>query len=156
MRKDAEGFCGPGTCCSSCSSGFDRYTSAAQFQNQKGEHFIISRRPLPIFLAIMALTAMSVSVWAKNDSGDTITANVKLTATTTVGTTKLAPGNYKVIADGSKAKFQQGSKVVAEVPCTLKDFTGKINETTFVIDYDQLTEIQVSGKTKAIEFSSGQ
>src|ERR1700680_2123460 len=115
----------------------------------------MSRRSLPIFLAIMALTAMSVSVWAKNDSGDTITANIKLTATTTVGTTQLAPGEYKVIADGSKAKFQQGSKVVAEVPCTLKDFTGKVNETTFIIDRDQLIEIQVSGKTKAIEFSSG-
>jgi hypothetical protein len=115
----------------------------------------MSRRSLPLFLAIMALTAMSVSVWAKNDSGDTITANVKLTATTMVGTTKLPAGEYKVIADGSKAKFQQGNKVVAEVPCTLKDFTGKINETTFVLDHDQLTEIQVSGKTKAIEFSSG-
>jgi hypothetical protein len=103
----------------------------------------------------MAFTAMSVSVWAKNDSGDTITANVKLTATTTVGTTKLAPGDYKVVADGSKAKFEQGNKVIAEVPCTLKDFAGKINETTFVIDHDQMTEIQVSGKTKAIEFSSG-
>jgi len=115
----------------------------------------MSRRSLPLFLAIMALTAMSVSVWAKNDSGDTITTSVKLTATTTVGTTTLAPGQYKVTADGSKAKFQQGSKVVAEVPCTLKDFNGKINETTFVIDNNKLTEIQVSGKTKAIEFSSG-
>jgi len=115
----------------------------------------MSRRSLPLFLAIMALTAMSVSVWAKNDSGDTITTNVKFTSTTMVGTTKLAAGEYKVIADGSKAKFQQGSKVVAEIPCTLKDFTGKINETTFVIDKNQLTEIQVSGKTKAIEFSSG-
>ena len=115
----------------------------------------MSRRSLAIFLAIMALTAMSVSVWAKNDSGDTITITVRLTATTTVGTTKLAPGNYKVTADGSKAKFQQGSKVVAEVPCTLKDFSGKIIDTSLVIDHDQLTEIQVSGKTKAIEFSSG-
>ncbi len=115
----------------------------------------MSRRSLPIFLAIMALTAMSVSVWAKNDSGDTITTSLKLTATTTVGTTKLAPGTYKVIADATKAKFQLGNKVVAEIPCTLKDFSGKINETTFVIDHDQLTEIQVAGKTKAIEFSSG-
>lgn len=113
------------------------------------------RRSLPLFFAIMALTAMSVSVWAKNDSGDTITANLKLTATTTIGTTKLAPGEYKVIADGTKAKFQQGNKVVAEIPCTLKDFNQKINETTFVIDNNKLTEIQVSGKTKAIEFSSG-
>ena len=116
----------------------------------------MSRRSLPLFLAIMALTTMSVSVWAKNDSGDTITANVKLTTPTTIGTTKLAPGEYKVIADGSKAKFEQGGKVIAEVPCTLKDFSGKINQTTFVIDHDQLTEIQVSRKTKAIEFSAAQ
>jgi len=116
----------------------------------------MSRRSLPLFLAIIALTTLSVSVWAKNESGDTITTNLKLTATTSVGTTKLAPGEYRVIADASKAKFELGNKVVAEVPCTLKDFSTKINQTTFVIDHDQLTEIQVSGKTKAIEFSSGQ
>ena len=104
----------------------------------------------------MALTAMSVSVWAKNDSGDTVTANVKFTATTNVGTTKLAPGQYKVIAEGSKAKFEQGNKVVAEVPCTLKDYSGKIIDTTFVVDHDQLTEIQVAGKAKAIDFAAGQ
>jgi hypothetical protein len=113
----------------------------------------MSRRSLILFLAIMALTTMGVSVWAKNDSGDTITVNIKLTATTTVGTTQIAPGEYKVIADGNKAKFQQGNKVVAEVPCTLKDFNGKVNQTTFVIDNNKLTEIEVSGKTKAIEFS---
>jgi hypothetical protein len=113
----------------------------------------MSRRSLPLLLAIMALCAMSVSVWAKNDSGDTVTANIKLTAATTIGTTQLAAGEYKVIADGSKAKFQQGSKVVAEVPCTLKDATGKVNETTFIIDHDKLTEIQISGKSKMIEFS---
>ena len=116
----------------------------------------MSRRSLPLLLAIMALTAMSVSVWAKNDSGDTITTNLKLTATTTVGTTQLAPGDYKVIADASKAKFQLGNKVVAEVPCTLKDLSSKTNETTFVLDNNRMTEIQVSGKTKAIEFSTGQ
>jgi hypothetical protein len=113
----------------------------------------MSRRTLPIFLAIMALAATSVSVWAKNDSGDAVSANLKLTATTMVGTTKLAPGDYKVTAEGNKAKFQQGSKVVAEVPCTVKDFGGKINETTFVLEKDQLSEIQVAGKNKAIDFA---
>jgi hypothetical protein len=115
----------------------------------------MSRRLLPVVLAIMALTTMGVSVWAKNDSGDTITTNLKLTTPTTVGTTQLPAGEYKVIADASKAKFQQGNKVIAEIPCTLKDFAGKVNQTTFVIEHDKLTEIQVSGKTKAIEFSSG-
>lgn len=116
----------------------------------------MSRRWLPIFLAIIAVTATSISVRAKNDSGDTITANIILLAPTSIGATKLAPGKYKVTADASKAKFQQGDKIVAEVPCTLKDFSGKIKETTFVTDHDQLTEIQVAGKTKTIEFSSGQ
>jgi len=103
----------------------------------------------------MAFATVSVSVWAKNDAGDTITATLKLTTTTTIGSTKLAPGTYKIVADASKAKFEQGNKVVAEIPCTLKDFSGKIIETTFVVDHDQLTEIQVAGKSKAIEFSSG-
>ena len=103
----------------------------------------------------MALTTMSVSVWAKNDAGDSITVNIKLNVATNVGSTKLAPGNYKVVADGSKAKFEQGNKVVAEVPCTLKDFTGKVIDTTFIIDHDQMTEIQVAGKSKAIEFAAG-
>jgi hypothetical protein len=112
----------------------------------------MSRRLFPLFLAIFAMAAMSVSLWAKNESADALTTNVKLTATTTIGSTKLAPGDYKVIVEGGKAKFEQGSKVAAEIPCTLKDFSGKINQTTFIIDNNQLTEIQVAGKNKAIDF----
>jgi hypothetical protein len=116
----------------------------------------MSRRSLPFFLAIIALSTMSASVWAKNDAGDAISAKIKFTAATMVGTTQLAAGEYKITADASKAKFEQGSKVVAEVPCTLKDFAGKVNQTSFVLDNkNQLTEIQVAGKNKAIEFASG-
>ena len=95
---------------------------------------------------------MSVSLWAKNESAEALTTNVKLTATTTIGSSKLAAGEYKVVVDAGKAKFEQNNKVVAEIPCTLKDFTGKINNTTFIIDNNQLTEIQVAGKNKAIDF----
>lgn len=113
----------------------------------------MSRRSLPFIFAIMALAGLSVTAWAKkDDSSDSVTANVKLTATMTVGTTQLAPGDYKVVAEGSKAKFEQGSKVVAEVPCTVKDYSGKINQTTFITDSNKLTEIQVAGKSKAIDF----
>ncbi len=115
----------------------------------------MSRRLLPVFFAIFAISAIGVSAWAKNDSGDTITASVKFTTTTSVGTTKLAPGQYKVVADAGMAKFEQGKKVVAEVPCTLKDFSGKVDETTYILDHNQLTEIQVSGKSKTIDFASG-
>jgi hypothetical protein len=101
----------------------------------------------------MALATMSVSVWAKNDAGDSLSTKLKLTATTMIGSTKLAPGDYKVTVEGNKAKFEQGNKVVAEVPCTVKDSNVKINETTFILDKDQLSEIQVAGKSKAIDFS---
>ncbi len=85
----------------------------------------MSRRLLTVAFAIMALTLVSVSASAKNDAGDTITTNLKLTTSTSVGSTKLAAGSYKVIADGSKAKFEQGNKVVAEIPCSLKDFSAQ-------------------------------
>jgi hypothetical protein len=105
-----------------------------------------------MFLAILALSVMSVSVWAKNDSSDSVTTNIRLTAASTVAGTKLAPGEYKVVAEGSKAKFEQRSKVVAEVPCTLKDNSTKVSQTTFVLNGDTLTEIQVAGKSKSIDF----
>ena len=107
-------------------------------------------------MAIVVVSAMTVTVWAKNDSSDSITASIKLTSTATVAGTKLAPGDYKIAVEGNKAKFQQGSKVVAEVPCTVKDLSIKINTTTFVLDGDQLSEIQVAGKAKAIDFGGQQ
>lgn len=112
----------------------------------------MSRRTLSVFLAILAVAAMSVSVWAKNDAGDSLTVNVKLTAATTIGTTKLAAGEYKVVVEGSKAKFLQGGKVVAEIPCTLKDSATKVNQTSYIMSNDQLSEIEVGGKNKSIDF----
>lgn len=116
----------------------------------------MSRRVLPILLAILTVSAMTVSVWAKNDSSDSITTSIKLTSAATVAGTKLAPGDYKVAVEGGKAKFEQGSKVVAEVPCTVKDLSVKLNNTTFVLDGNQISEIQVAGKQKAIEFGGQQ
>ena len=116
----------------------------------------MSRRVFPILLAILVVSAVTVSARAKNDPSDSITASIKLTSAATVAGTKLGPGDYKVAVEGNKAKFQQGGKVVAEVPCTVKDLSIKINTTTFVLDGDQLSEIQVAGKAKAIDFGGQQ
>jgi len=113
------------------------------------------RRMFPIFLAIVALSAMSVSVWAKTgNSSNAISATIKLATATKVGNTQLAAGEYKVIADANQAKFQKGNKVVAQVPCTLKELPFMPHATVFVLDHDSIAEIQVSGTTQAIEFSS--
>lgn len=113
----------------------------------------MSRRVFSILAAILAVSVMSVSLWAKNDSNEAVTASIKLTSATSVGGTKLEPGDYKVVVDGNKAKFEKGNKQVAEVPCTVKDLSVKVNTTSFVLDHDQLSEIQVAGKSKAIEFA---
>ena len=84
--------------------------------NNQGDDFVMSKRSLPLYLAILALVTMSASAFAKNEASDTITTKLKLTAATTVAGTQVPAGEYKVIADGSKAKFMQGSKVVAGVP----------------------------------------
>ncbi len=73
-----------------------------------------------------------------------------------MNTTTLAPGEYKVIAEGNKATIEKGGKVVAEVPCTLKTLSNKAPQTAATVDHGSLTEILASGKTEAIEFSSSQ
>ncbi len=113
-------------------------------------------RLLPIFLAVLAISAMSASVWAnKAGSGNTITATIRLSAATKVGNTQLAAGEYKVIADENQAKFQKGNKVVAQVPCTLKPLSFMPKETLFVTENGGISEIQVSGSEMAIEFPTG-
>lgn len=110
-------------------------------------------RLLAILLAILAISAIGTSVWAsKNDPGNTVSATIKLSAATKVGNTQLAAGEYKVIADENQAKFQKGSKVVAQVPCTLKPLSFMPKETVFVTENGGISEIQVSGNEMAIEF----
>jgi hypothetical protein len=110
-------------------------------------------RLLPIFLAILAFSAMTVSVWAnKTDPGNTVSATIRLSAATKVGNTQLAAGEYKVIADENQAKFQKGNKVVAQIPCTLKPLSFMPKATVFVTENGGISEIQVSGSEMAIEF----
>jgi hypothetical protein len=121
--------------------------------NKKRNPIYRPTRLLPILLAILAFSAMSVSVWAsKTDSGNAISGTVRLTATTKVGNTQLAAGEYKFTADENEAKFQKGNKVVAQVPCTLKPLSFMPKTTAFVTENGGISEIQVSGSEMAIEF----
>jgi hypothetical protein len=112
-------------------------------------------RLLPIFLAILSFSAMTVSVWAnKTDPGNTVSTTIRLSAATKVGNTQLAAGEYKVIADENQAKFQKGNKVVAQIPCTLKPISFMPKATAFLTENGSISEIQVSGSEMAIEFST--
>lgn len=93
-------------------------------------------------------------VWAKPNSNATIMATIDFDSTTKLGSTSLTAGQYDVVAEGNQAKFEREDKIVAVVPCVLKELSSKARHTEFLIDHDQLTEIQVSGKTQAIELST--
>jgi hypothetical protein len=113
-----------------------------------------TRRTFPVFFAIILFSAMSVSVCAKNDSSGAISATITLSTPAKIGNTQLAAGEYKITAEGNQAKIEQGKKVIAQVPCTLKDLSFKPKATGFDLDKGAISEIQVEGKTKAIEFSA--
>lgn len=114
------------------------------------------RRPMLFVLMFGALAAMSLPALAKPNTNASIKATIDITSPTKIGSTTLAPGQYNVTVEANQAKFEQDRKTVAEVPCTLKDLPSKAQETQFLVNDDQITEIQVSGKTQAIEFSANQ
>jgi hypothetical protein len=108
-------------------------------------------RLFSILFAIVAISAMSASLWA--DSG-AISATIKFGSATKIGDTQLAAGQYKVTADENGAKFQKGNKVVAQVPCELKPLSFMPRETVYVVEHGSVSEIQVSGSEMAIDFST--
>lgn len=113
----------------------------------------MTRRLLPLF-TLAAVVVMAIPALAKSNSSNSLNTTVDLYSTATVNNTKLAPGEYRVIAEGNQAKFEKDGKTVAEVPCTMKTLPSKASSSEFVMDHDKITEIQVAGKTEAIEFSS--
>jgi hypothetical protein len=114
----------------------------------------MSRSTIPFFLVIIALAAMSLPVLAKPNTNLAIKATIDINAAMKVGSTTIAPGHYDLLVEGNQAKFEKDHKTVAEAPCTLKDLSSKAQQTEFQLNHDQLTEIQISGKTQAIEFST--
>lgn len=114
----------------------------------------MSRRLLPLFITTAIFLVITIPSWAKSSSNGSISVTITLTEKATVNNTTLAPGDYKVVAEGNKATIQKGNKVVAEVPCTLKTLSNKSSQTSATVDHGNLTEILASGKTEAIEFSS--
>lgn len=106
-----------------------------------------------IVLGVIAFFAVSLP--ARSQSNDTMSATIRVNVSAKVGNTALAVGEYKVTVDGGQAKFLKGSKVVAQAPCTLKDLNYTPKMTQFVVDDNgHITEIQVAGKTKAIDLQS--
>ena len=72
-------------------------------------------------LGTIALVLLSVSAWAS----DKMKANIQIFKTVSVGSTQLAPGEYKMTWTGSgasaEATFSQGKRVIATVPAQVTE-----------------------------------
>ena len=115
----------------------------------------MSRRLLS-FLTVTVLIAMTLPAWARSNSADSLKATIDVSSTIHVSNKTLEPGEYTVVAEGSQAKFERNGNVIAEVPCTLKTLSNKSPYTAVLINKGRITEIDLSGKTQAIEFKSNQ
>jgi hypothetical protein len=115
----------------------------------------MSKYLLPFF-AIAVLALMTLPTWAKNNpSAESIKTTIDLSSTVNFSpSTTLAPGQYQVVAEGNQAKFEQNGKIIAEVPFSWKTLPSKAQHTEVLMNRDRITEIDVSGKTQAIEFSN--
>ena len=96
----------------------------------------MSRRVLRFSLLAAAILALVIPVWAHP-----VRANISVFHPIMVGKQQLAAGTYKVVADSSEVKFEQGSKVVMEVPAHWKQEARK----------DEYTELVTNDKTGVLE-----
>jgi hypothetical protein len=113
----------------------------------------MSRPFITTIMVFAAWTLVSIPSWGKTASND-LRTTINLDSTTRIANKKLKAGKYKVIAEGKDAKFEQGGKIVAQVPCSMKMLPDKAKQDEFELDHGRLTEIEVSGKTQAIQFGS--
>jgi hypothetical protein len=114
----------------------------------------MAQRTSKFALFLAAASMFTIPALAAPGSNDTVSTKITVGSNLTVASKSLAAGDYKVVVEGSQAKFMQGNKTVAEVPCTLKTLPNKAQHSDIVTDHGQLIEIDVSGKNQAINFGS--
>ena len=109
-------------------------------------------RPKHCFTAV-ALFALAVPVWARTDSAD-----LTVVQPTTVGTTQLKPGNYKLEVSPNATQLKivdtDSGKTVAEGPGHWFQLQKKPNTTEVVTNNNQVVEVDFGGKTDAIKVGS--
>jgi hypothetical protein len=70
-----------------------------------------------------------------------------------VGDTTLTPGDYTVLVEGNQATFERGHKVVAKVPCAIKDSGAKYSDSAVVYANTAITELRFAGESQVITFN---
>src|ERR1700728_1654876 len=112
-----------------------------------------SRSLLKLSLIVGVLSLLTIPVWARPNSKDNLHATIQVMSAVSLGDKTLQPGEYDVFAQNNNVQFKQDGKLVAEAPYTMKTLPNKAQATEFFTDHDHMTQIQVAGKTEAIDLT---
>lgn len=115
----------------------------------------MSRRVLFNFVAGLLMLALVLPAVAgprvAKDGKTTIKGSFVLPNAVTIGGKELKPGNYWVVADGSKVTISQDGKVMAETNAQFVDGQNKQKNSAVVLDNDnQVKEIRFAGKSRYV------
>ncbi len=110
----------------------------------------MSSRILHRELAIVVGLALALPMWAKP-----LKKSIELYSLARVGNTALPAGQYELIVDNKLAiaTFEKHNKVVAEIPYQLTRIAKASTDAMVFDKKGELTEIDFSGKSQAIEFT---
>ena len=111
----------------------------------------MSRRILYRELAIMVGLTLALPMWAKP-----LKKSIELFSPARVGNTALLAGQYELVVDDKTAiaTFEKNNKVVAEIPYQLIRIAKAPTDAMVFDKKGELTEIDFSGKSQAIEFTA--
>lgn len=108
-----------------------------------------------VVATIFVAFALLISVQSQAASNDGGKISTYVIAGSTVGSTKLAEGDYDVKVDGSNVTFSLNStgKVVAQAPVQWKDESAKAQSSTLDYDGNKIVAIHFRGKTRFASIS---
>jgi hypothetical protein len=108
----------------------------------------MSRRILYRELAIIVGLTFALPMWAKP-----LKKSIELYSPARVGNKALLAGQYELIVGDKTATFEKNNKVVAEIPYQLIRIAKASTDALVFDEKGELTEIDFSGKSEAIEFT---
>jgi hypothetical protein len=124
-------------------------------------HLILDSRSMPMInrrisrgTTLLALVILSVPAWARSTPDNSLRKMIVLNSDTQVEGKMLKAGQYELTVNGNQASFESAEKIITEVPCTWKTLEKKAAYDSEIYDQNTLAEIQLNGKTQAIDFAT--
>lgn len=104
-------------------------------------------------LALLGAIMMTVPVWASGFSMHKDSMPFDIGQMTTIGTTQLMPGHYRLQATESAKTLDvvQDGKIIATVPCSWYRLSSKAENSEIFSNSNTVTGLEFQGRTEAVK-----